>query len=184
MRKKRETKKSLYKFHGFGVYPLKRERRRTFQLARKVLRSEGDGADPLWPRAGLEPRRGRRCLAGNFSGADATAGISARAGKLLPPQFSQSRVELQTLALAAVDAGTGINTLVREIARRKSGGTRRDELSRGIAAGTARGDCSENLEPIYIRGNRRAAGNFTEHCRGTLPLRFAKDKIKTGRSCL
>ena len=40
------------------------------------------------------------------------AGISARAGALLRPQFPEPRAESQTLALAAADAGTGIAALV------------------------------------------------------------------------
>ena len=42
----------------------------------------------------------------------------------------------------------------------------------------------ENLESIYVRGNRRAAGNFAEHGGRTLPLRSAKNKKSTGRTGL
>ena len=51
----------------------------------------------------------------------------------------------------------------------------------GIAGGAARGDCAENLAPVHVRGNRRAAGHFAEHGGGPLPLRFAENQTPIGQ---
>ena len=168
----------------------KRATERTTLVQSPVCR-EGGGVDPLWPGAGIGPRRGGGCFAGNLRGVDADAGAAGTAGALLRARLPQPRAELPAHALATADARMGSPSgqppLVRAVAGRRGGTGFANGHRAGIgrfARRTTRGHRPENLARLHVRGNRRPAGNFAQHGSGTLPLRLAENQRPTERNCL